>query len=132
MDNNTQLSGTIETSTLVGTLGGVIVDNKIKISDLEEVNSEQFTELYVPVNASDGKTYKLNIKNLNGLIYIENGDITSVNNAKKGSLVYSSETQKLYIVDSVIENDDGSTTVNGYTELSNNNGEIPSEYITES
>ena len=47
------------------------MNNKIKISDLEEAKSEQFDKLHVPVNASDGKTYKMNIKNLNGVIYID-------------------------------------------------------------
>ena len=107
------------------------MDNKVKISDLQEISSKDSNELYVPVNASDGKTYRINLKKLEtesqgGVIYLDSLDFSSVNNAKQGTLLYikpnENQEQELYIVDSVIENDDETTTIESYTKITAETG----------
>ena len=58
----------------------------------------------------------------NSVYYITNKDeISTITNAKKGSLIYipenNNDSEMLFIVHVVDENDDGTTTINDYTEL---------------
>lgn len=92
-----------------------------KISELPELTNANYDDVVPIVNG--GQTKKIKLNNISNYIVIENLDsISTIVNAKKGMMIYcedSGENQNtIFIVTSVVENENGESLVNEYKDIS--------------